>query len=755
MRPMKIGILAGGVGTRLAEETETKPKPMVEIGGRPILWHIMMLYRRYFSPEFFIALGYKGEYIKKYMADYCQLTSDMTVDLKDGTVLSHDNRDRTADWKVHLIDTGKETLTGGRIKRLAPFLKDGATFMLTWGDGVSDVDLEELLEFHKSHGKLATLTAVRPTARFGHLDFRRRQGLRVRREAADGRRLDQRRLLRPRAGDSRLHRRRHDPVGARADGAARPRWTTHGLPAYVILAVHGYACATSILLEALWNSGNPPWKLGLSSMRVLVTGHRGYIGTIMVPMLQNRGHRSRSGSTAISTNECTFGGSVRRGSETIHCDIRDVKRGHVSGLRCHHPFGGSVERSIGRFRSVAHRRHQPSGDHQAGELAKRAGVQRFIFSSSCSTYGAAGDDFLDETSDVQSGDAVRQIKGRCRKPGWRSWRMIQLQLRSSCASATAYGVSPRMRFDLVVNNLTAWAFTTGRCCSRAMARHGGRLSISSDISARSSPRSKPLGKQSTLQAFNVGRTDRELPHSRASRDRQRRSSRAARVEYAPGAGPDKRCYRVDCEKIRRVLPASSRNGTRAKAWRSSTRPTASGSDAGGLRGSPIPSPGTSQVPHRGGDHRRRSAACEKGRRGRRPCPGRRKQLTNSRFVRVELEAMHGNLRACRSCGGKNFEVFLDLGSMPLADRMLKPKHLDESEPLLPARSCFLPRLRARPDRPHRPTGELFGNDYPYFSSVSDALQRTFAANVLRDRSRRASSGPTAWSSSSRATTATC
>ena len=170
MNPMKVAILAGGVGSRLAEETETKPKPMVEIGGRPILWHIMMHYRKYFHPDFFIALGYKGEYIKKYMVDYCQLTDNITVDFQKQEVSRHDQTNMDVDWTVNLIDTGKDTLTGGRIKRLEPYLKDD-TFMLTWGDGVSDVNLRKLLDFHKSHGKLATMTAVRPPARFGHLIF--------------------------------------------------------------------------------------------------------------------------------------------------------------------------------------------------------------------------------------------------------------------------------------------------------------------------------------------------------------------------------------------------------------------------------------------------------------------------------------------------------------------------------------------------------------------------------------------------------
>ena len=165
---MKVGVLAGGVGSRLAEETQVKPKPMVEIGGRPILWHIMMHYAHYGFKRFVVALGYKGEVIKKYMVDYCSLNSNLTVNLQTGDVEIHDAY--KTDWTVELVDTGIATLTGGRIKRLAPYLGD-ETFMLTWGDGVSDVNLHDLLAFHRSHGKLATMTAVRPPARFGHIDL--------------------------------------------------------------------------------------------------------------------------------------------------------------------------------------------------------------------------------------------------------------------------------------------------------------------------------------------------------------------------------------------------------------------------------------------------------------------------------------------------------------------------------------------------------------------------------------------------------
>lgn len=153
----------------MSEETVVKPKPMVEIGdGRPILWHIMMHYWAYKHNQFIIALGYKGEYIKKYMVDFASLTSNLTVNTKNGQILRDHNHN--PDWTVQMIDTGVSTLTGGRIKRLAPHIGN-ETFMLTWGDGVSDVNLDELLKFHRSHGKLATVTAVRPTARFGHLVF--------------------------------------------------------------------------------------------------------------------------------------------------------------------------------------------------------------------------------------------------------------------------------------------------------------------------------------------------------------------------------------------------------------------------------------------------------------------------------------------------------------------------------------------------------------------------------------------------------
>jgi glucose-1-phosphate cytidylyltransferase len=171
---MKTAILAGGMGSRLAEETEYKPKPMVEVGGRPLLWHIMQHYAHFGHNEFVVALGYKGEYIKRYMIDYGLTEDDLTIQVGTGDVLRHGNR--RPDWTVDLVDTGLPTMTGGRIKRLRQYL-DEQTFFLTWGDGVSDVNIDELLKFHRRHGKLATVTAVRPPARFGCMVF---EGDRVR-----------------------------------------------------------------------------------------------------------------------------------------------------------------------------------------------------------------------------------------------------------------------------------------------------------------------------------------------------------------------------------------------------------------------------------------------------------------------------------------------------------------------------------------------------------------------------------------------
>lgn len=163
---MKVILLAGGFGTRLSEYTETIPKPMVTVGGRPILWHIMRSYAHFNYKDFYVALGYRAEVVKEYFLHYRSLNADFTVDLATGAVSSHQVDD--ADWRVTLVHTGLESMTGGRVKRLQRFIGN-ETFMLTYGDGVANIDLERLLAFHRSHGKMVTVTAVHPGARFGEL----------------------------------------------------------------------------------------------------------------------------------------------------------------------------------------------------------------------------------------------------------------------------------------------------------------------------------------------------------------------------------------------------------------------------------------------------------------------------------------------------------------------------------------------------------------------------------------------------------
>ena len=166
---MRTVILAGGLGTRLSEETSVRPKPMVEVGGYPLLWHLMNIYAHYEIKRFVLALGYKGDVIKDYFLRYHATNSDITVNLCNGAVEYHKTHRR--DWEVRMIDTGDGTLTGGRLHRLEPQLRDGGTFMLTYGDGVADINIAKLFEFHKQHGRIATLTAVRPPARFGTMQF--------------------------------------------------------------------------------------------------------------------------------------------------------------------------------------------------------------------------------------------------------------------------------------------------------------------------------------------------------------------------------------------------------------------------------------------------------------------------------------------------------------------------------------------------------------------------------------------------------
>lgn len=254
---MKAVILAGGLGTRLAEETSIKPKPMVEIGGKPILWHIMKHFSHFGFKEFYIAVGYKGEVIKRYFLDYYALNGSMTVDLASGGVRMHNSE--CDDWVVHLMDTGAQTMTGGRVKRLEPWLR-GETFLVTYGDGVANIDLWDLVRFHCEHRRLGTVTAVRPPARFGGLVF---DGDLVKRftekpQAGEGWINGGFMVLEPEIFDYLPG----DDSVLEIDGLERLAMAGQ-LAAY---RHEGFwQCMDTLrdvhLLEKLWQSGNAPWKV--------------------------------------------------------------------------------------------------------------------------------------------------------------------------------------------------------------------------------------------------------------------------------------------------------------------------------------------------------------------------------------------------------------------------------------------------------------------------------------------------------------
>jgi glucose-1-phosphate cytidylyltransferase len=255
---MKVVILAGGMGTRISEETVVRPKPMVEIGGKPILWHIMKIYSHYGYNEFVVCLGFKGYMIKEYFSNYFLHMSDVTFDMKHNTMEVHE---RYAEpWKVTLVDTGTETMTGGRIKRVASYIGN-ETFFLTYGDGVSDVNIAKLIEYHKHHGKLATVTATQPSGRFGALSLgvSDRVASFQEKPAGDGSWINggffvmEPKMLDLIAGDNTVFEK--EPL-ERLTGAGQ-------LVAY---KHHGFWYAMDTLrdknhLEALWQSGKAPWKV--------------------------------------------------------------------------------------------------------------------------------------------------------------------------------------------------------------------------------------------------------------------------------------------------------------------------------------------------------------------------------------------------------------------------------------------------------------------------------------------------------------
>lgn len=256
---MKAVILAGGLGTRISEETHLRPKPMIEIGGRPVLWHIMKIYSSHGINDFVICCGYKGYVIKEYFANYFLHMSDVTIDMANNQMEVHQRKAES--WRVTLVDTGDQTMTGGRLKRIGPYIADEPEFCMTYGDGVSDVDLGKVIAFHRAQGVLATLTAARPPGRFGALDVDQQDRVRLFREkpSGDGGVINagffvlSPKILQIISGDETIWERepletlaaRGELAAYRHDGFWQPMDTLRD----------------KTYLEELWASGAAPWKV--------------------------------------------------------------------------------------------------------------------------------------------------------------------------------------------------------------------------------------------------------------------------------------------------------------------------------------------------------------------------------------------------------------------------------------------------------------------------------------------------------------
>ena len=571
---MKVAILAGGVGTRLAEETEVRPKPMVEIGGKPILWHIMKHYDHYGFKEFVIALGYKGEYIKRYMVDYCSLEQRPHRGPPDRQRAAARRR-RRPDWKVELIDTGQQTNTGGRIKRLAPYLGD-ETFMLTWGDGVSDVDLDELLEFHRSHGKLATVTAVRPPARFGALDIERRPGRRSsprsRRSARAGSTAPssccepgvfdyiegdetqfEKEPLETLAADGQLMAYRHDGFWQCMD-TLRDK--------YLLERPVGVGQGALEDLEGL--------RCAFSSPATTATS---------APCSSRCSRRAGHEVVGLDSDlfaECVFG--QRRPPESSRCARTSAtsRSRRPARLRRRHPPGGDLQRSAGRPEPALHLRHQPPW-------------RRSVWPSCAKEAGVAALPLLVLLQHLRGVEPGRRAATR-RRPSTRSrptasrrsassrtspsWPTTT-SARPSCATRRPTASPPRLRGDLVVNNLVGWAFTTGEVCIKSDGTPWRPLVHIEDISRAFLAVLEAPREVVHNEAFNVGRSQ-ENYRIREVADLVEEIVEGSQVTLRGGRRPRQallpgrlRQDRGDC--CPRYQPQLDRA---PRASRSSTRPTA-------------------------------------------------------------------------------------------------------------------------------------------------------------------------------------
>ena len=375
---MKAVILAGGLGTRFAEETDIKPKPMIEVGGMPIIWHIMKIYSAYDINDFVICLGYKGYVIKEYFQNYFLHMSNVTFDVKRNSMEVHDAA--AEPWRVTLVDTGEKTMIGGRIKRILPYLGDDKEFCLTYGDGVGDVDVRAAIDLHRTEGRLATVTATQPPGRFGSINY---EGHRVtgfqEKPMGDGGWINGGFFVLSPRGRA-LHRGRRDGVGTGADAEARGRGRAQRLFSSRLLAADGHVARQASSRRSLGVRQGAMETLvsgdGERSMRILITGNMGYVGPVLTRFL-----RSDSDDAELIGFDAGFFGHSLTGAE-----LPARGAAEPAGVRRHPRVSGRIARrrrrgraSLGRLERPdgqqvrgGHRRNQPAGERPDRATGGRA-----------------------------------------------------------------------------------------------------------------------------------------------------------------------------------------------------------------------------------------------------------------------------------------------------------------------------------------------------------------------------------------------
>jgi len=456
---IKVVILCGGKGTRMSEMSEKLPKPLAPIGGKPLVWHIMKNYYAQGYRHFVLCLGYKGKLIREFFLNYPYHLPDITIDVKNQSIVQH-GTEELEDWKITLADTGEETLTAQRLQKVKPYLEDQDYFLLTYGDGLSDIDLDKLIEFHKSKGKPVTITGVKTHSKYGQvktnqdglvqsfvekpfLDDIVNGGFMVmNKEFLDHPLLNQdiplEEVLKDLAEKGSLALYNHDSF-----------W-------YAMDTIRDHD-----EFKSIWRSGNVPWK-NWEKTRVLLTGNQGYIGSVMEEVLLDNGFEVRGldagyfegGSLVPLPNSVV----KNREKNQIIKDIRDVEPSDLANIDAIVHLAALSNDPLGDLDPKLTHEINYLATAKIAELAKKAGVKRFIYSSSCSMYGAADvSKPLDETAEFNPVSAYAQSKvdseTALNKLADENFSPVYMR------NATVFGLSKKMRFDLVVNNLSGWAHT--------------------------------------------------------------------------------------------------------------------------------------------------------------------------------------------------------------------------------------------------------------------------------------------------------